>query len=216
MRIRNSGLSSSVVRIVSCATFLLSFSCDDDSSSDEKVHSDDAEESPAVEKFVCEPRSSEAPTAFSDGCVDPISIPDREGKDSGFVCCADGSINREQKKTLSSFKDDDCSSDDDCNPSHICFPGTLIEKNYGNICISVSCSQNSDCKTGECGILNRMGPLCPGAPPDTRCRTEVDECRTDDTCEEGDFCGLVRTELDDGPTKYTYVWECIEAEECVE
>ena len=191
---------------------------DDDSSTDKSAHSDDADKSPAVEKFVCEPRSSEAPTAFSDGCADPISVPDRTGKDSGFVCCADGSINREQKKTLSGFKDDDCSSDEDCGhkTDYLCLPGTLIDKSHPNTCTFSLCSQNDDCESGECGMLDTQGPLCKSFYLDSYCRTTMDTCRVNSDCNMGYFCGVRKILPENESMDIIYFWECREEIECLD
>jgi hypothetical protein len=162
---------------------------------------------PSVLEFVCKPRDIAESPSHRSGCIDPIAVPDRAGKDSGFVCCADGSINRVEKRVLSSFPDDECSADADCSEDSVCFPGTIFERGAPNGCAhGFDCDTNAACESNECGLMNPLGASC-GEIRVLLCRKEFDRCRSTFDCTDGNLCTWA-IEHPTNDDEFVRIWKC--------
>lgn len=147
-------------------------------------------------EYRCKARSSDlhpdSPRAQSSvACVNPEMIPDATGKDSGFVCCADGSVDRVAVKSYRTGWEDACKTDTDCESDEFCMPG-FLGRIVRNTCEKRdNCASASDCpdsKAPACGFsvarsysTNDSGLYISAT---LACRTPEDKCRNDDQCDK--------------------------------
>ena len=126
-------------------------------------------------------------------CTDPEPVLDPKGSSTGWVRCADGSVNRVEAvpvdmalydvRECGVVKPGGCYSDANCTerPNGRCAEWTSFG---GPWCAcTYLCSADADCATGECGY-NPCG-VYPRDPDGVACRTGGDACRVDDDCDWG-------------------------------
>ena len=111
-------------------------------------------------------------------CPEAESLLDRDGNASGYVMCSDGAINRTSSHVWASGS---CSTDDDCADGQVCIGDDIAGVGDDRaFCIEADCETSSDCDSAECGLSSYddgCGPIVRLA-----CRTDEDECRSDDSC----------------------------------
>lgn len=118
-------------------------------------------------------------------CPEAESLLDRDGAPAGYIRCADGAINRTDSHVWASGT---CTTDDDCGVGSVCIGDDIA--GVGNdqaFCIEADCETSADCDSAECGLSSYDD----GCGPIVRltCRTDEDECRSDDNCtDSADQC----------------------------
>lgn len=76
-----------------------------------------------------------------------------------------------------------CATDADCGDGFACVPTGIVTKNEAwSTCVPAACSTDSACESGECGVAS-YDDGC-GYNPSLACRTDADECRSDEDCDE--------------------------------
>jgi hypothetical protein len=73
-----------------------------------------------------------------------------------------------------------CSSNNDCN-GRVCVPGELLPYGWSR-CTEATCGSNADCESGECGLATIGQDYV--VEHVLACRTEQDECRTNQDCQD--------------------------------
>ncbi len=132
----------------------------------------------------------------TDLCVDPVAVTDpNTGADSGFVRCADGTLNRSTAvATVPAYAgsacigDEEylsCTTDADCTaaPYGFCAHEDLVPSDEASCGCVYSCTTDDDCGDGSACVPKNIGPrvyatVCVPA-----------DCRTDADCDSGE-CGL--------------------------
>lgn len=115
-------------------------------------------------------------------CEDPAVLVSSDGVATGFVRCADGSIDRAARGgPCDAIGPSVCRTDADCGtPNLVCVCGGMLPNLPGSVCAPRSCDTDADCPLGECGV----GTYQDGCARQTflACRTSDDACRTDADC----------------------------------
>ena len=152
--------------------------------------------------YKCSPRAGHE-QGGSTQCQDPEQILGRDEKPSGFVCCADGSINRVEAVEAPSLDGfDECASDEDCGNGKACLIGQLVNVRAYNVCVDATCHFDAECETGECGLAQTVDSGCSKVRR-LACRTPQDSCRDDSECTSS-FCFALEE-----------TWICWHDEECI-
>ncbi len=83
-----------------------------------------------------------------------------------------------------------CAADSECAAGQVCLPTGVVETGRAySTCVAATCTTDSDCDRGECGVSS-YNTGC-GWDTQLACRDNPDVCRVDADCQPGDeYCAV--------------------------